>query len=66
MDSVFQDLFTMVALAVMYFIFGWLVGRNFLKEKLEKKLRKEIYEQGKLDGAYEFVKHTLFTGITKN
>jgi hypothetical protein len=65
MESAYWDFLTLWAIAVMYFIFGWLVGRNFLKEKLEKKLRKEIYEQGKLDGAYEFVKHTLFTGITK-
>jgi hypothetical protein len=44
---------------------GFLIGRNALKASIEKRVKKEIYEQGKLDGAFEFVRDTIFSGITK-
>lgn len=45
---------------------GFLVGRNALKSKIEKRIKQEIYEQGKLDGAFEFIKQSLFASITKH
>jgi hypothetical protein len=45
---------------------GFLIGRNALKASIEKRVKKEIYEQGKLDGAYEFIRESLFAGITKH
>ena len=45
---------------------GFLIGRNALKASIEKRIKKEIYEQGKLDGAFEFIRDTLFASITKH
>jgi hypothetical protein len=47
------------------FATGFLIGRNALKASIEKRVKKEIYEQGKLDGAYEFIHDSLFAGIAK-
>jgi hypothetical protein len=44
---------------------GFLVGRHALRTNFEKQMKKEIYEQGKLDGAFEFLRDSLFTTITK-
>jgi hypothetical protein len=44
---------------------GFLTGRNALKASIEKRVKKEIYEQGKLDGAYEFIRDSIFAGIAK-
>lgn len=45
---------------------GFLIGRNALKASIEKRVKKEIYEQGKLDGAFEFIRDSLFASITKH
>jgi hypothetical protein len=47
-------------------IAGFLIGRNALKAEIEKRVKKEIYEQGKLDGAFEFICDSLFASITKH
>jgi len=44
---------------------GYLAGRQWRIQQLETKLRAEIYEQAKLDGAFEFIRESLFAGITK-
>jgi hypothetical protein len=44
---------------------GYLAGRQWRITQLAEKLRKEIYEQAKLDGAYEFISDTLFSSIGK-
>jgi hypothetical protein len=44
---------------------GFLVGRHALRANFEKQMKKEIYEQGKLDGAFEFIRDSLFTSIAK-
>jgi hypothetical protein len=59
------DLIAMVAGYACCLGVGFLAGRNALKASIEKRVKKEIYEQGKLDGAFEFVRDTIFTSITK-
>ncbi len=44
---------------------GFLIGRNALKASIEKRVKKEIYEQGKLDGAFEVIRDTIFARIEK-
>jgi hypothetical protein len=44
---------------------GFLIGRNALKASIEQRVKKEIYEQGKLDGAYEFIRNSIFASIAK-
>ena len=46
-------------------IAGFLIGRNALKTSIEKRVKKEIYEQGKIDGACEFVRNSIFAGVPK-
>lgn len=61
--------FELIEIAVGYascLAIGFFVGRNALKSSIEKRLKKEIYEQGKLDGAFEFIRDTLFASITKH
>lgn len=61
--------FDLIAMALGYascLAIGFLAGRNALKANIEKRLKKEIYEQGKLDGAFEFIRDSLFAGIKKH
>jgi hypothetical protein len=44
---------------------GYLAGRQWRIKQLTIKLKEEIYEQAKLDGAYEFISNTLFSSIGK-
>jgi hypothetical protein len=44
---------------------GYLAGRQWRIKQLTIKLKEEIYEQAKLDGAYEFISDTLFSSIRK-
>ncbi len=44
---------------------GFLIGRNALKASIEKRVKKEIYEQGKIDGAFEVIRDTIFASIAK-
>lgn len=60
------DLLCWLAAYVGIFVTGFLIGRNALKANFEKRLKKEIYEQGKLDGAFEFIRDSLFASITKH
>jgi hypothetical protein len=59
------DLWVMVAGYISCAVTGFLIGRNALKASIEKRVKKEIYEQGKLDGAFEFIRESLFAGIAK-
>ena len=59
------DLFLICIGYISCFGTGFLIGRNALKASIEKRVKKEIYEQGKLDGAYEFIHDSLFAGIAK-
>jgi ABC-type glycerol-3-phosphate transport system permease component len=45
---------------------GYLAGRQWRIKQLTAKLKKEIYESAKLDGAYEFIYDILFSSITKH
>ena len=61
--------FDLIAMALGYASclgLGFLAGRTALRASIEKRIKKEIYEQGKLDGAFEFIKQSLFAGITKH
>jgi len=60
------DLCFMVAGYISCAATGFLIGRNALKASIEKRVKKEIYEQGKLDGAFEFIRDSLFASITKH
>lgn len=60
------DLIVMVAGYACCLAIGFLAGRNALKASIEKRIKKEIYEQGKLDGAFEFIRDSLFASITKH
>ena len=44
---------------------GYLAGREWRIKQLTIQLKKEIYEQAKLDGAFEFIRDSLFSSITK-
>lgn len=39
---------------------GFLAGREWRKKQFDATLKKETYEQGKLDGAFEFVQQSIF------
>ncbi len=61
-----SDLLTIVIGHIVCAVTGFLIGRNALKASIEKRIKKEIYEQGKLDGAFEFIRDSLFASITKH
>ena len=44
---------------------GYLAGRQWRIKQLTIQLKKEIYEQAKLDGAFEFIRDSLFSSIAK-
>jgi hypothetical protein len=44
---------------------GFMAGREWRKKQFGEQLLKDEYERGKLDGAYEFIKDTLFSSLTK-
>lgn len=60
------DLWIMCFGYIICLVTGFLIGRNALKASIEKRVKKEIYEQGKLDGAFEFIRDSLFASITKH
>ena len=59
------DIWVMCLGYISCLLTGFLIGRNALKARIEKRIKKEIYEQGKLDGAFEFIRESLFASITK-
>lgn len=47
------------------FALGALVGLNWKTEQIRKKVEKDAYEQGKLDGKLECFGELLFASIAK-
>ena len=45
---------------------GFLAGREWRKKHFDQQLLKETYEKGKLDGAYEYLRNSMFATLSKH